>query len=655
MAIRYVVKSKDKKLKYEKVADALELKKGTVFKHNKLSVGIEVVSVIPTVAFHSGAAVTYKLLNLDKNGKLRYVMSEKNEDLADFVDKVKRDFTQIDPKSIKDSSVKDGKLDYTEIYKQAKSKIDPLFNEYEKVVEQIGRDIKSAGLSRNVYDFVYQHYLDLVTHYIKRPELFIIGLSKTTRQKNLYHNIRFVHFLAGACLDAVRYHTEDEQERQALKRLSDKLYIYIKKLESIIDKLIDIVETTKIGDCDIKDDEIDLDNDFSGIESEKVAKQGIIAELNTTNDYSDLIMRLKELYNKTQDEKYLNAANAIEDINKEEYAHAGEFSQILANLNPEISEDVQEGMGEVKNEEIEDACSIKDALGEGKCAPTCSNYISLVNNLAISFSRATDKDTPKAKQLLKQQVKSIEDQVYETEFQIKKFDEYWAKHKAEMLDNIQKAKTQLTSFIKQNNIKDTSIKDINYSEKANKEPNKPINDADKTCVICGKEITGYGNNAEPVKKGLCCDKCNKEKVIPARVAAMGAIMNKGLDSAPELNEKRYELEKEYTETQNTIENDRPQLINKIEPIMEKQAGHKLIAENEEEAGTEIRDGNDLGLDYNKIYEGSDGYYYKFLFMDGKARNLYRFIKYKFDELEEKIIRTGELRLTKDEVKRLKLK
>lgn len=41
----------------------------------------------------------------------------------------------------------------------------------------------------------------------------------------------------------------------------------------------------------------------------------------------------------------------------------------------------------------------------------------------------------------------------------------------------------------------------------------------KVCVLCNKEFIGYGNNPEPLtpyKKGLCCDKCNLEKVIPAR-------------------------------------------------------------------------------------------------------------------------------------------
>ena len=37
------------------------------------------------------------------------------------------------------------------------------------------------------------------------------------------------------------------------------------------------------------------------------------------------------------------------------------------------------------------------------------------------------------------------------------------------------------------------------------------------CDICGDEYDGYGNNAEPVTEGLCCDNCNFDKVIPARI------------------------------------------------------------------------------------------------------------------------------------------
>ena len=38
------------------------------------------------------------------------------------------------------------------------------------------------------------------------------------------------------------------------------------------------------------------------------------------------------------------------------------------------------------------------------------------------------------------------------------------------------------------------------------------------CCICEYEIEGYGNNPDPVREdGRCCDKCNAEKVIPARI------------------------------------------------------------------------------------------------------------------------------------------
>lgn len=43
----------------------------------------------------------------------------------------------------------------------------------------------------------------------------------------------------------------------------------------------------------------------------------------------------------------------------------------------------------------------------------------------------------------------------------------------------------------------------------------------KECCICGEKIDGYGNNAEPIKNGECCDKCNDEKVIPVRLKEYG--------------------------------------------------------------------------------------------------------------------------------------
>ena len=43
----------------------------------------------------------------------------------------------------------------------------------------------------------------------------------------------------------------------------------------------------------------------------------------------------------------------------------------------------------------------------------------------------------------------------------------------------------------------------------------------QTCCICGREFEGMGNNPEPVKhEGVCCDDCNAEVVIPARIEQM---------------------------------------------------------------------------------------------------------------------------------------
>ena len=45
----------------------------------------------------------------------------------------------------------------------------------------------------------------------------------------------------------------------------------------------------------------------------------------------------------------------------------------------------------------------------------------------------------------------------------------------------------------------------------------------QVCCICGERFTGWGNNPYPVvddEDARCCDKCNGDTVIPARIAAM---------------------------------------------------------------------------------------------------------------------------------------
>jgi len=37
------------------------------------------------------------------------------------------------------------------------------------------------------------------------------------------------------------------------------------------------------------------------------------------------------------------------------------------------------------------------------------------------------------------------------------------------------------------------------------------------CSICQAEYEGFGNNAEPINDGRCCDNCNWAVVVPARI------------------------------------------------------------------------------------------------------------------------------------------
>jgi len=44
------------------------------------------------------------------------------------------------------------------------------------------------------------------------------------------------------------------------------------------------------------------------------------------------------------------------------------------------------------------------------------------------------------------------------------------------------------------------------------------------CVLCKENFEGYGNNADPIAKGLCCNRCNI-KVITVRLYNMREQQN----------------------------------------------------------------------------------------------------------------------------------
>ena len=38
----------------------------------------------------------------------------------------------------------------------------------------------------------------------------------------------------------------------------------------------------------------------------------------------------------------------------------------------------------------------------------------------------------------------------------------------------------------------------------------------KVCSICTGAVVGFGNNAQPINDGRCCDRWHMERVIPER-------------------------------------------------------------------------------------------------------------------------------------------
>ena len=65
---------------------------------------------------------------------------------------------------------------------------------------------------------------------------------------------------------------------------------------------------------------------------------------------------------------------------------------------------------------------------------------------------------------------------------------------------------------------------------------------EQECVICHQPFEGYGNNAEPVAEGRCCDECNAKVVIPARIEEINK--HKKLDEAKEKDEAEEKAEPE---------------------------------------------------------------------------------------------------------------
>jgi hypothetical protein len=47
------------------------------------------------------------------------------------------------------------------------------------------------------------------------------------------------------------------------------------------------------------------------------------------------------------------------------------------------------------------------------------------------------------------------------------------------------------------------------------------------CILCAQTFSGSGNDARPLSDGRCCDACNQQKVIPARIEEHDLVQEVG--------------------------------------------------------------------------------------------------------------------------------
>lgn len=112
---------------------------------------------------------------------------------------------------------------------------------------------------------------------------------------------------------------------------------------------------------------------------------------------------------------------------------------------------------------------------------------------------------------------------------------------------------------------------------------KEIKDSEeiKTCCICGEKIEGWGNNPWPIKEdGECCDKCNYEKVIPARIKKMYSteITTKDI-SIEELSEEEKKAIEDYKKA--ISETNNPKLLDLFAHILKEETEHLKELQNQE--------------------------------------------------------------------------
>ena len=98
------------------------------------------------------------------------------------------------------------------------------------------------------------------------------------------------------------------------------------------------------------------------------------------------------------------------------------------------------------------------------------------------------------------------------------------------------------------------------------------------CSICGKEYQGFGNNAQPVDDGRCCNECNSKVVIPFRMYSgrLQEIKKNGESEVLEIKSKIYhDVTFYYIKDEQILTDNKKMLVKDITPKNLKSAINKL--------------------------------------------------------------------------------
>lgn len=250
---------------------------------------------------------------------------------------------------------------------------------------------------------------------------------------------------------------------------------------------------------------------------EQIANGGILGELDHPKDRDDICTEkvavcMADLPVKKSDGKYYGKFNIL-DTPCGRIVYTLAKAGIKLGVSSRGNGDYDEYTGEVDPDSYEFTCfdvvilpAVKDAR-MNLITESLNNNKSFKLLLKEQLNRSSEED----KKIMEDTLKSIkenldnpQDQIefkknhpdFSKKFDFSKYGKYFNKD-GKLIDE--------EGYFK-------AIEDLDEAGEAIKEAYEK-----HRCVICGKEFDGYGNNAEPIKDGICCDKCNQEKVIPARI------------------------------------------------------------------------------------------------------------------------------------------